>query len=243
MASGTGGKSDGGKSVGVRTDGAVLQAFSIVIPAFNEALSLPDVLDQTLAAMRARAAPVELIVVDDCSTDATANVVRQYSAAGVRLIRHETNRGPIAALMTGIRAASCDCVVTMDADGQHAPDDLPQMVAPILRDEVDLVVGIRPRLPRLGERIIALASGIRDATTGCKAVRKDLVGLMEGDFAYGGLLIVRAKRRRLRIAQVPIMERERVAGFSVHSGWNIFKKSIRFVIWTAWAAGNRNEVG
>ncbi|MCC2684453.1 MAG: glycosyl transferase family 2 [Paenibacillaceae bacterium] len=208
-------------------------SFTIVIPAFNEAQSLPDVLDQTLAAIRSWAASVELIVVDDCSTDDTASVVRQYSEAGVRLVRHETNRGPIAALMTGIQAASCDCVVTMDADGQHSPDDLPQMVAPIVRGEADLVVGIRPRLPRLGERIIALASGIQDATTGCKAMRKDLVALMEGDFAYGGLLIVRAKRRRLRIVEVPIVERERVAGFSVHSGWNIFKKSLKFVGWAA----------
>jgi glycosyltransferase involved in cell wall biosynthesis len=213
--------------------------FTIVIPAFNEAQSLPDVLDQTLDTIRSWAAPVELLVVDDCSTDDTANVVRQYSGAGVRLVRHETNRGPIAALMTGIRAAGCDCVVTMDADGQHAPEYLPQMVAPIVRGEADLVVGTRPQLPRLGERIIALASGIQDATTGCKAMRKDLVSLMEDDFAYGGLLIVRAKRRRLRIVEVPIVERERVAGFSVHSGWNVFKKSLKFVVWTATSSFRR----
>jgi glycosyltransferase involved in cell wall biosynthesis len=224
-------------------DQAEKPAFAVVIPAYNEEQSLPAVLDQTLASIRDLAVPWELLVVDDCSTDNTARVVRQYGEAGVRLIRHETNRGPIAALMTGIRSASCDIAVTMDADGQHSPEYLPQMVGPIARGEADLVVGVRQRLPRLGERIIAFASGIRDATTGCKAMRKDLVSLMEGDFAFGGLLIVRAKRRRLRIVEVPIVERERVAGFSVHSGWNIFKKSLKFVVWVARSAGDRDTMG
>ena len=109
-------------------------ASSVVIPAFNEA----DTVAQVVGELRGAAAWREIIVVDDASTDATANVA---AGAGARVVRHPYNKGNGAAVKTGIRHATGEWVLILDGDGQHSPDDAVRLVQRL--GEYDLVVGAR----------------------------------------------------------------------------------------------------
>jgi len=107
------------------------------IPCYNEARFIGDVVQRTLEHVDA------VVVVDDGSTDETAEAAR---AAGAQVIRHPTNLGPGAAARDCLRAGldlQADILVTLDGDGQHNPDEIPEVIAPILDGEADLVIGSR----------------------------------------------------------------------------------------------------
>ena len=149
---------------------------SIVIPAFNEAASIGDVVRELAAA-----APwLEIFVVDDGSTDETG---ARAAAAGAQVIRHPYNKGNGAAVKSGIRRATGRFVLIADADGQHRPADATRLVSHL--DAYELVVGARSSqsqasvVRRLGNAALnALASylteqPIPDLTSGFRAARRD----------------------------------------------------------------------
>jgi len=114
---------------------------SIVIPCYNEAATLAALVDKVLSA------PVdemEVIVVDDGSTDGTPEVLRNHVAPRVaKVLRHEHNQGKGAALRTGFAAATGDIVLVQDADLEYDPRDYPRLLQPILEDRADVVYGSR----------------------------------------------------------------------------------------------------
>jgi glycosyltransferase involved in cell wall biosynthesis len=109
-------------------------ATSVVIPAYNEAAAVGPL----VSALRAAGPWLEILVVDDGSTDETA---ARAAAAGARVIRHPYNKGNGAAIKTGIRQAAGDFVLIMDADGQHQPADAVRLVSHL--GTFDLVIGAR----------------------------------------------------------------------------------------------------
>lgn len=117
---------------------------SCVMPAYNEARSLPQVVPQVLQALRALAPRVELILVNDGSRDSTAEVARQLCAQWPEVVLLDLSRnfGKEAALTAGLQAAQGDVVVLMDADGQHPTDLLPQMLQK-WREGLDVVYAVR----------------------------------------------------------------------------------------------------
>ena len=149
---------------------------SVVIPALDEAAGIGDV----VTGLRALAAWHEVLVVDDGSTDATGDLAR---AAGARVLRHPYRKGNGAAVKTGIRAASAEFVLIMDADGQHAPGDACRIVSPL--GEYDLVVGARSASThaslrrRAGNALLNLTAAyltgrpIPDLTSGFRAARRE----------------------------------------------------------------------
>src|SRR5581483_9964226 len=111
------------------------QATTVVIPAFNEAPAIGRVVSAVVGAAPWR----DVLVVDDGSTDGTADAA---AAAGARVVRHPYNKGNGAAVKTGIRqSAGSTFVLIMDADGQHRPEDAVRLVSQL--DMYDLVVGAR----------------------------------------------------------------------------------------------------
>lgn len=112
---------------------------SVVIPAFREEGAVGRVVEAVRAILTAERISHEIIVVNDGSPDGTGQAA---AAAGATVINHPYNRGYGASLKTGIRKAVGEYVVTMDADGQHDPADLPSLVA--RAGELDMVIGKRP---------------------------------------------------------------------------------------------------
>lgn len=155
---------------------AAPETVSIVIPAFNEADAIADVVRELAAAAPWR----EILVIDDGSTDQTA---ANAAAAGATVIRQPYNKGNGAAVKAGIRAAAGEYMLIIDGDGQHKPSDALRLTA--LLGEYDLVVGARSSatqasaLRRLGNGALNWLSGylaerqIPDLTSGFRAARLD----------------------------------------------------------------------
>ena len=114
---------------------------SVVIPAYNEELAIGDDLRIIQGALDGAGLDYEIIVVDDGSTDRTAEIVRAFP--NVRLISHPYNRGEGAARTTGLRASRGDIFVTTDADGTYPNQDIPRLLAAL--EGYDMVIGARKK--------------------------------------------------------------------------------------------------
>lgn len=201
---------------------------SIVIAAYNEEQAIDGVLQELpreVCGMR-----VEPLVVVDGGEDETENVVRR---GGHLVVTHPVNRGQGDALRTGFRVAlrrGADIVVTMDADGQHRPDQLEDLVKPIVADEADYVHGSR-FLGEYDEAGSARSVGIRffarlinllarthvtDCTNGFRAVRADKLALLrlEEDRFSAAEIIMEAGAKGLRMQEVPVHIQARSHGES-----------------------------
>jgi glycosyltransferase involved in cell wall biosynthesis len=181
---------------------------AIVIPALNEAETISAVVSNA----KAFGTPV---VVDDGSADDTGERARN---AGAIVVKSPVNRGYDRALDQGFERAAnigSDCVITMDADGQHDPTALASFVV-ALSGNVDVVVGVRDRRQRFAEHLFALVTfarwRIRDPLCGMKAYRVDLyreLGHFDSYNSIGTELMLYAAARGKRIVQIPVKTRER----------------------------------
>lgn len=189
---------------------------SVIIPAYNER----DAIAATVAGVRAAVPEAEILVVDDCSTDGTAEAAE---AAGARVVRHPYNIGNGAAVKTGIRASRGERLVLLDADGQHDPADIPRLLAEANRH--DLVIGARkPGTHASWLRWFAnaiynvLASlithvTVRDLTSGFRVVDRETVSrylyLFPNTFSYPTTLTLGYLRSGRTVCFVPVSARRR----------------------------------
>lgn len=205
---------------------------AIVMSALDEGESITEVLADLPATVAGLA--VVAVVVDDGSTDDTADIAEQ---AGAVVVRHPLNLGQGEGLRTGFATAEAlgaDVVVTMDADGQHDPAELPSLVEPVVAGEADYVQGsrflgqyddaggVRDLGIRLFTALINLLARTRitDCTNGYRAIRvRDLAGLhlVEDRFSASEILIETAAAG-LRMREVPVHIRSRHAGTSRKPG-------------------------
>ena len=216
--------------------GGRLGGVLVVVPAYNEAESLPDVLREIPAVAGGLATHV--LVVDDASTDGTRAVAVRH---GAHVVSHPVNAGQGAALQTGYLIAErvgVDVVVTLDADGQHDPLEMERLIEPIAAGHADFVVGSR----RTGSfereagvdgfarhagislytRLVNLlgATDLSDVANGYRAIRADRLAAIvftEEQF-HNPELLMGAARAGLRINEVPITIRRRSAGTSKKGG-------------------------
>jgi glycosyltransferase involved in cell wall biosynthesis len=199
----------------------------ILIPAFNEAASLPALVRE----IRSDAPSHEILVVDDASDDATSTTV---PALGVRWIRLSERLGPGAAVRVGLRYArqrGFDAVVRLDGDGQHPARHLPALVDPLVHGRADVVIGSRftdarrsPSTPR-GRRalqrclgvVLSVLTGRRvtDPTSGLWAFGPKAVSMLADHHPSGypePELRLFLSRNRLRAVEIPVTMRARPAG-------------------------------
>ena len=194
---------------------------TIVIPCYNEAKTIVDLVEAV------RAAPFpdkEIIVVDDASTDGT----RDRLKAGIeplvsRVLYHDVNQGKGAALRTGFAAATGDVVIVQDADREYDPSEYPNLVDPILRDEADVVYGSRflggraHRVlyfwHRVGNGGLTLISNmftnvnLTDMETGYKAFRREVLQkftIEENRFGFEPEITAKIAKSKCRIYEVGI---------------------------------------
>jgi glycosyltransferase involved in cell wall biosynthesis len=188
-----------------------------------------------------------IIVVDDGSSDQTAEVAR---AQGARVFRHVVNLGKGAALTTGCRAAielGCDLVAVMDADGQHQPRDLPKFIEPIQSGRADITIGVRrltrqmPVAMRLGNWGLSgafrwlVGMKIGDTQCGLRAFSASVYPLISWtatDYSVETEMLIRAARAHLRIEQIEIevVYHDRYKGTTVTDGFKIFGDMLRQAI-------------
>lgn len=158
-----------------------MSSVSIVIPAYNEEQSIESTLVELKAVMNQQDVEYEIIVVDDGSTDRTADLVRLHQ--GVRVVRHHTNRGYGAAIKTGIRQADHEWIAIIDADGTYPPEAIPSLTAET--DRYDMIVGARserdfPLIRRPAKWFIAKLAEylsetkIPDLNSGLRVFRRDI---------------------------------------------------------------------
>ena len=202
-------------------------AVSVVVPAHNEEQNLLPLFDRLVVTLEALGRTFEVVIVDDASTDASVDLLRNLAANDPRLtaVCLRRNSGQTAALAAGFETAAGEVVVAMDGDLQHAPEDIPVLLAKI--DEgFDLVNGWRAnridgfltrRLPsRAANWLIRKLSGVdlQDFGGTFKAYRAELLAQLR---LYGDLhrfIPVLASLYGARIAEVPIRNLERGAGQS-----------------------------
>jgi glycosyltransferase involved in cell wall biosynthesis len=208
---------------------------SVVIPAYNEEKRLSRVLERI---------PVfvdEVIVVDDGSSDGTYSSALSFSERDPRIkaFRLEENCGKGCAMREGIKHATGDIVVFMDADGQHLPEEIEKLVKPIVEGRADLVIGARkvevrgkrPLLRRVSNmittRLIRLKLGtyVYDTQSGFRAYRREFLPEIESKgYEVETETLIKAAKMGARIAEVPV---SRVYG--VETGHFRFEDVLRFL--------------
>ena len=194
---------------------------SVIIPAYREEKVIGGVVEKVRRVMEATGKTHEILVVDDGSDDETAAAARN---AGANVISHPYNIGNGAAVKTGIRHAKGATLVMMDGDGQHNPEDIPQLLEKI--DKYDMVVGARTgesdsHLHRnLANKLYNLFASyickrrIEDLTSGFRAVKaavaRQFVPLLPNTFSYPTTITMAIIRAGYSLAYVPIRANRRV---------------------------------
>ena len=198
-----------------------MQRLVLILPALNEAEVLADVLNRLKVVLKQLSLKTELVVVNDGSIDKTAAIAAK---AGVTVLTHLINRGLGAALGTGLAYAKktqADFAVTFDRDGQHDPEDIAKVLAPLLKNQADVVIGSRS-LPGSGKmpllrRINNLAFNVltflffgkttSDSLSGFRGFNRraiQSIHLKTERMEVSNEFFAEIKRHRLRLEEVPI---------------------------------------
>lgn len=207
---------------------------SIILPAKNEA----DGLRSLLPKVRGQMPDAELIVVDDGSTDDTADICHQYE---VKIVTHPYSMGNGAAIKAGARVAEGEILVFMDADGQHQPQDIPRLLG-MLGSGYDMVVGARSRGSQAGvhraaangfyNRLASWMVGrkVDDLTSGFRAVRADkfrkFIYMLPNGFSYPTTITMSFFRAGYAVGYVPIHAPKRIG----NSHMRIVRDGVRFLL-------------
>ncbi|MDP8223839.1 MAG: glycosyltransferase family 2 protein [Candidatus Lernaella stagnicola] len=214
-----------------------MESLSVIIPAFNESQTIAAVAAGVRDALEGKI-EYEVLIVDDGSTDETAAVAETLTDRNVRLLRHDDNRGSGRAIRTGLEHAAKDLATYVPADGQFNPDELPEFVHAAAN--ADIVIGFRTHREGYGV-VRKMQSAVyvwlvnlvfrqrfRDVNW-VHMWRMNTVGRLpvqsEGVFMQQELL-VRARRRGLRIVEVPSQFHRRTGGLANGSRPTVILKTI-----------------
>jgi glycosyltransferase involved in cell wall biosynthesis len=219
----------------------------VCIPAYNEARNIYHIIK------KAKAYASEIIVCDDGSVDNTEETAK---AAGATVIRHPINKGygnTIRTLFKAAKEANADVMVTLDSDGQHNPDQIPDVLRPIFDEGVDVVIGSRflkeedkkkvPSYRSFGIKAItkltqvASYKYITDAQSGFRAYGKNAlsqIDLFENGMAASVEILLRAKEKNLLLKEVPVTISYGTKDTSTHNpmshGISVMGTVIRFIL-------------
>jgi glycosyltransferase involved in cell wall biosynthesis len=222
------------------------EPITVVIPALNEARAIGPILEQIQSVVADADLEAEIIVVDDGSTDSTADEVTEHQ--GVRLIKHAHNRGYGAALKTGIRQAQHNTIIILDADGTYPCNMIPHLVAQIgaydmaiaarTGSEVHVPLSRRPAkwaLNRLANYLSGLE--IPDLNSGMRAFRRDVVmnyfRLLPSGFSFTTTLTLALLTNDYNVVNIPIDYYPRTGQSKLHplrDTINFFSLVVRLVL-------------
>jgi glycosyltransferase involved in cell wall biosynthesis len=202
---------------------------SIIIPVYNEELTIGNIIDRTKNALQQIGLKYEIIVVDDHSHDKSLDVARKH---GARLFTLKEHLGKGYVLRAGFAKAKGDIIVTIDSDGSHRPEELQEVLTPVLEDRADLVIGSRylnhkpvatRKLNAFGVKIfnylIALFTGVAvtDSQSGYRSMRREVLKkqkLYAREYEIESEMLIKTVKAGFRVAEVPISFEQRTYGRS-----------------------------
>jgi glycosyltransferase involved in cell wall biosynthesis len=203
---------------------------SVIIPVYNEELTIGNIIDRTKNVLQQIGLPFEIIVVDDCSQDRSLEMAKKHNSKTYSLKEH-LGKGYV--LRAGFAKAKGDLIVTIDSDGSHRPEELKEVLTPILENKVDLVIGSRylnhkpvaaRKLNAFGVRIfnylIEIFTGVTvtDSQSGFRAMKREVLEkqkLYAREYEIESEMLVKTVKAGFRVAEVPISFEQRTYG---HSG-------------------------
>jgi len=194
---------------------------SVIVPCYNEINTVREVLDLVIDAPGPEK---EIIIVDDCSTDGTRQLLEEHVDGKLATVIYQhQNQGKGAALRAGFAAATGDIVIVQDADFEYDPQDYPVMIGPILSDQADIVYGSRFKgnrpqrvlyfWHRVGNGLLTLMSNmftnlnLTDMETGYKAFRREVIQsieIEENRFGFEPEITAKIAKGKFRIYEVGI---------------------------------------
>jgi len=202
---------------------------SVVIPAFNEEHTIGDVINRVKATMQKIGFEKEIIVVDDCSRDRSAEISLSQHAKVYSLKKH---MGKGYALRVGFIKAKGEIIATIDSDGSHRPEELPLLLKPILQNKADMVIGSRfsGNTPTSGKRfnaagvrlfnlMIRILTGavVSDSQSGYRAMKSEVLenlSLKSGGYEIESEMLVKIARKKFDVREVPVSFEQRTYGRS-----------------------------
>ena len=209
--------------------GKMATLLSIVVPAYNEEHTIGDVIDRLRATLQKIGFAYEILVVDDCSRDRSAEICLGKHVKVYSLKQH---MGKGFALRAGFSKAKGEIIVTIDSDGSNRPEELPLLLNPVLQDNADLVIGSRfsgnaptsgKRFNAAGVRIFNLliqiltGAAVSDSQSGYRAMKSEVLenlNLKSGGYEIESEMLVKIAQRRFRVKEMPVSFEQRTYGRS-----------------------------
>jgi len=223
---------------------------SIVVPVYNESENLDPLVEELLQALASLRIATEIILVDDGSTDGSAEKIAELAGGGrgIRGLHFKENRGQTAAFDAGFKVARGRWLVTIDADLQNDPHDIPRLLDAL--EEYDAAVGYRQAredtwLRRVSSRI---ANGVRNRLsgddiidTGCslKAFRTECLSSIKLFSGLHRFLPTLLRIEGYRVVQLPVNHRPRTRGQSKYGVWNRAFRSLSDLLVVRWMKKRR----
>ena len=202
---------------------------SVIIPVFNEEQTVGNIIRRIKAVMEKLGFKYEVIVVDDCSRDQSREISKK---AGIRVYQLKEHMGKGYALRAGLAEAKGKIVVTIDSDGSHRPEELPMLLAPVLKDQADLVIGSRylvqkpvaaRKLNAFGVRLfnflirLFTKTAVSDSQSGYRVMKSTVLkgmSLKSDEYEIESEMLVKTARRGFRVMELPITFEQRTYGRS-----------------------------
>ena len=208
---------------------------SVIIPCFNEVKTLNELL---AAVKECGVEDLEIIIVDDCSTDGTRELLKNLNDDTIKVLYHEFNKGKGAALRTGFKSATGDICIVQDADLEYDPKEFPLLLDPIIKNKADVVFGSRFQSGRphrvvyfwhrIGNGVLTLLSNfftdlnLSDMETCYKAFRTEVIksiDIKENRFGFEPEITAKISKMDLRIYEVGISYYGRTYDEGKKIGW------------------------
>jgi len=202
---------------------------SVVIPVFNEELTIGNVIERLTAVAQKIGFKYEIIVVDDCSADRSLEISKSHS---VKVFSLKTHMGKGYTLRAGFAKAKGEIITAIDADGSHRPEELPQLLTPILQNKADLVIGSRysSRKPVVAKKLnfagvrlfnflikILTRADFSDSQSGYRVMKASVlrnVRLKSSGYEIESEMLVKTVQQGFRVTEVPISFEQRTCGTS-----------------------------